>query len=163
MAEHSQAARVRAHSWAFTFGADRREREEVLRVFGGKLKTVRNVAAFSQGELAARCFMPHDQISALERGLRSPDLIALLIIGHTLGVSIDQLTTGLPAPMRRAGTAQLLDLITRQPGATMSQIEASTGLPPWYIHRLAVHLQATGAIVSGTGWRLARRSHNVAS
>jgi len=160
MAEQSQAARVRAHSWHVTFGADRREREEVLRVFGGKLRAVRGVAGFSQGELADRCFMRHDQVSALERGLRSPDLIALLILGHSLDVSIDQLTTDLPAPMRRAGTAQLLDLITRQPGATMNQIEGSMGLPPWYIHRLAVQLQATGAIVPGAGWRPVRKPSN---
>jgi DNA-binding Xre family transcriptional regulator len=63
-----------------------------------------------------RCFTRIDRISAYERGVRAPDLIALLLLGDPLGVSAGDLTEGLVAPLRRTGTAQLLALVTRQPG-----------------------------------------------
>jgi transcriptional regulator with XRE-family HTH domain len=149
---------LRRHSRQTTFGPDKHERDDVLLAFGKKLRPLRVAAGLSQQGLAVRCFMRFDQISAYERGVRAPDLIALLVLGETLGLSAGELTEGLAAPLRRAGTAQMLDLVTRQPGLSTGAAAASLGLPFWYASALARYLQSTGAIVSEpTGWQPAER------
>ncbi|MCW3018878.1 MAG: hypothetical protein JWN10_1186 [Solirubrobacterales bacterium] len=158
MEQKETPPRVRRQSRRITFGPDKRERDDVLLAFGKKLRPLRVAGGLSQRDLAVRCFMRLDQVSAYERGARVPDLIALLVLGETLGASTRELTEGLAAPLRRAGTAQLLELVTRQPGLSTDAAAASLGLPFWYASTLALYLQSTGAIVlERTGWQPAEQ------
>jgi transcriptional regulator with XRE-family HTH domain len=146
--------RVPRQSRQVTFGPDKREKDDVLFAFGKKLRPLRVAAGLSQQDLAVRCFTRFDRISAYERGVRAPDLIALLLMGETLGVSAGDLTDGLVAPLRRTGTAQLLELVSRQSGLSTDAAATSLGVPFWYASTLARYLQSTGAIVSApTGWQ----------
>jgi transcriptional regulator with XRE-family HTH domain len=131
-----------------------RERDDVLLAFGGRLRALRVAAGLSQEELAVRCFMRRAQISAVERAVRAPDLPDLLVLAERLGVSAGELTNGLTAPVRRAGTAQALELITRRPGISADALAQSLALPSSYAFEIALYLQSTGAIVSQrTGWQ----------
>jgi transcriptional regulator with XRE-family HTH domain len=132
------------------FGPDVRERDAVLHAFGENLRAHRVAARLTQEDLGVRCFMRLAQISKIERGNKAPNLSDLLVLAHRLGVSAGEFTDGLQAPVRRVGTAEVLDLITRQPGITADALAASLALPSSYI---ALYLQSTGAIVSRrTGW-----------
>jgi transcriptional regulator with XRE-family HTH domain len=130
------------------FGPDVRERNAVIRAFGEKLRARRHAARLTQEDLAVRCFMRRAQISKIERGDRAPNLTDLLVLAHRLDVSTAQLTDGLQAPVRQVGTAQVLDLITRQPGITADALATSLGLPFSYAFEIALYLQSTGAIAS---------------
>jgi transcriptional regulator with XRE-family HTH domain len=137
-----------------TFGPDRHERADVFLGFGNNLRTLRAAAGLSQDQLAKRCFMPRDQISAIERGVRAADLPAMLVFEERLGVSVTELTAGLTAPIRRAGTVQVLDLLRRQPGLSTDALAAMLGLPFWYVCEIALYLQSIRAIVSEqSGWQ----------
>jgi transcriptional regulator with XRE-family HTH domain len=140
--------------WA-AFGPDKRERDDVLLAFGRNMRTLRAAAGLSQQELAVRCFMRRNQISALERGASAPDLPALLVLGERLGVSAGELIEGLQAPVRRVGTAQVLELITKSPGITTESIAASLGLPYHYAAEIALYLQSARLIAPAEqrGWR----------
>ncbi len=156
--EQMMARVPRQTRWA-AFGPDRRERDDVLRAFGGKLRALRAAAGFSQEALAVRCFMRRDQISALERGASAPDLPALLVLGARLGVSAGELIEGLQAPVRRVGTRQVLDLVTRRHGVSADGIAASLGLPFSYAAEITLYLQSTGQIAAQrTGWQPAAQT-----
>jgi transcriptional regulator with XRE-family HTH domain len=129
------------------FGPDQYEASEALRAFGRNLTLLRAEASLSQQKLADRCFMRHDQISSFEIGKRVPNLLALLLLAHGLGVSIDSLTEGLMAPARRASVAQLLELLARRPGISTDVAAESLQLPSWYVEELVLHLQSVGAVV----------------
>jgi transcriptional regulator with XRE-family HTH domain len=135
-------------------GLDVREGDVVLRAFGERLRAQRGAERLTQEDLAVRCFMRRAQISRIECGDRAPNLSDLLVIAHRLGVSAGELTDGLQAPVRRVGTAQVLDLITRRPGISADALATSLGLPSSYAFEIALYLQSTGAIVSRrTGWQ----------
>jgi len=135
------------------FGPDVRERDAVLRASGEKLRAHRIGARLTQEDLAARCFMRRAQISKIECGGGAPSLSDLLVLAHRLGVSAGELIAGLEAPVRRVGTAQVLDQIIRQPGITAEDLATSLGLPYSYAFEIAIYLQATGAIISHRrGW-----------
>ncbi len=141
--------RVIRQSRKITFGPDEYEASEALRAFGRNLTLLRAEASLSQQKLADRCFMRHDQISSFEIGKRVPNLLALLLLAHGLGVSIDSLTEGLMAPVRRASVAQLLELLARRPGISTDVAAESLQLPSWYVEELVLHLQSVGAVVRG--------------
>jgi len=130
-----------------TFGPDQHEANGVLRVFGQHLTLLRAEANLSQQRLADRCFLRDSHISKFERGLRVPNLLALLTLASGLGVSMDSLTEGLTAPARRASVAQLLELLARRPGISTDVAAESLQLPPWYVEELVLHLVSVGAIV----------------
>lgn len=136
------------------FGPDVPERNRVLLGLGERLRGLRAAACLSQETLAVRCFMRRSQVSALECGTGTLDLPGLLVVAERLGVSAGMLIEGLQAPVRRVGTAQVLDLVTRQPGATPEVLAASLGLPYSYAYEIALYLQSVGAIASErTGWQ----------
>jgi DNA-binding transcriptional regulator YiaG len=137
-----------------TFGADKHERADVMLGFGNNLREIRARAGFTQEMLAMRCFMSRGQISAIERGTKAADVPALLVFGDRLGVSVAQLTAGLPAPVRRGGTQQVLDLVRQGPGLSTDALAARLGMPFSYVSEIAVYLQSTEVLVSEyTGWR----------
>jgi transcriptional regulator with XRE-family HTH domain len=141
--------RVTRESRKITFGPDQCEASEALRAFGRNLTLLRAETSLSQQKLADRCFMRHDQISNFEIGKRVPNLLALLLLAHGLGVSIESMTEGLIAPARRASVAQLLELLARRPGISTDVAAESLQLPSWYVEELVLHLRAVGAIVRG--------------
>jgi transcriptional regulator with XRE-family HTH domain len=153
MVYEGTSARVRARGRRVVLGPDEHEREEILLGFGKKVKTLRTTAELTQEELAVRAFMSRDEISCYERGARVPSMLAVLMLESRLGASRGSLTEGLAAPTRRAGTAQMLELVTRAPGLSMNAATASLELPLWYTSQLALYLQSIGAISSGpAGW-----------
>jgi transcriptional regulator with XRE-family HTH domain len=162
MGQRRASTRVRTYSRAL--GPDEHERDEVLLEFGQKLKASRRAANLTQERLAVRCFMRRDEISGYERGTRLPSLIALLALESRLGAPRGLLTDGLVAPMRRAGTARMFELVVRRPGLSSAAAAEALTLPSWYTLELALYLQSTGAIVSARGgwWpedeRLPRRA-----
>lgn len=103
-------------------------------------------AGLSQQKLADRCFMRHDQVSSFERGVRIPNLLALLLLAHGLDVSMDRLTEGLVAPARWASVAQMIELLARRPGISTDDVAESLCLPSWYVSELVLYLQSVDAI-----------------
>ena len=103
----------------------------------------------SQEKLARRCFLRHEAISDLERGVRAPNLVALLLLADGLGVSIQALTDGVILPRREDSTRRTLKLVDKQPGIPMSTLAQSLALPEPYVRTLASYLEATGQVVFG--------------
>lgn len=77
------------------------ERKRVLRAFGKKLRSERERLGLSQREFAATTGLHRNEIGYLERGEQEPYLLTLLILKQTLGVPLEDLTKGLPAPSQR--------------------------------------------------------------
>ncbi len=114
---------------------------------------LRDASGLSQERLAVQCFMRRDHVSALERGVRVPDLIAQLRLANRLEVPIERLVDGLVAPVRRLGTAQVLDLVAQQPRLSTDALAATLKLPFWYVSEIVLYLQSTGEITPArTGW-----------
>jgi transcriptional regulator with XRE-family HTH domain len=135
-------------------GPDKPEREELLRALGARLRASRQAAGLSQDVLAVRCFMRPYEISEYERGARAPGVPALLVLADRLRVPAADTVTGLPAPVRREGTALVLDLIARQPGVSTKEIAVSLGLPFFYALEITLYLNSTRAIAPlQSGWR----------
>jgi DNA-binding CsgD family transcriptional regulator/transcriptional regulator with XRE-family HTH domain len=156
MAEDHPQTPGRGQSRQAEVGLDRDERHRVLLAFGKNLRAQRRGARLSQRALALRCFMHHDQISAIERGARRTDIPDLLALACSLGASVEQLTRGLRAPVRQTGTDQVRRVIARRPGVSTDSIADSLNLPIAYVAEIALYLEVTDAIVSTpTGWSLA--------
>jgi transcriptional regulator with XRE-family HTH domain len=126
---------------------DKPENDAILLAFGENLRSLRTAAGLSQRRLARRCFLRHDDISGLERGVRSPGLQVLLMLAHAIGVSVGELTEGLPAPTRQVGRAQTLALIAAQPSIGMRELTESLALPEWYVGKRLRCLEASREIV----------------
>jgi ribosome-binding protein aMBF1 (putative translation factor) len=77
------------------------EREILLRDFGETLRELRETRFESQEALADAANLHRTHVSFLERGGREPSLSTLLILAETLGVSLDRLAQGQPAPKQR--------------------------------------------------------------
>ena len=73
-------------------GPDKPEKDEILLAFGKNLRSLRIAARLSQDKLARRCFLRHDDVSHIERGVRTPSLTMLFMLAHTLGASVAHLT-----------------------------------------------------------------------
>ncbi len=124
--------------------------------FGDKLRARRAAARISQETLAMRSFMGRARVWEMESGKRAPDLLELLMLADRLDVSPAVLTDGLEAPVRRAGTAQVLDVITREPGIKHEAISRALGFPGWYTDEIVFYLRSIGGIVrASSGWQTA--------
>jgi len=154
---HSASASPKQSRLA-ALGPDKPEKDEILFAFGTSLRSRRAAARLSQDKLARRCFLRHDEISRLERGGATPSLTVLLMLAHTLGASVAQLTDGLAAPSRTVTTSQTLSLIASRPGISTLALAEGMALPSWYVVELIRCLEATGEIVrQPPGWRPVRR------
>jgi transcriptional regulator with XRE-family HTH domain len=149
----SKPARVRRH---LLFGPDKHEAEAVMLGFGEKLRSRRTSARMTQETLAMRSYMGRARLLDLETGKRAPGLLELLRLADRLDISAAMLTDGLDAPVRTAGAAQVLDLVTRQPGIEYEVIASSLGLPAWYTDEIVYYLQSVEAIFCASGgWQSA--------
>jgi DNA-binding CsgD family transcriptional regulator/DNA-binding XRE family transcriptional regulator len=142
-----------------TFGPDEVETRSLLLAFGENLRLLRCRAGLSQQVLGDRCFLRHDQISRLERGLAEPSLPLLMVLAHGLGVGVEELTKRLQAPRRRASRAKMLALLAEQPELKTEQIAELLGLPSWYVLQNGRHLRSYRKIgVDRTDLRVGERS-----
>jgi transcriptional regulator with XRE-family HTH domain len=136
------------------YGPDKRETEDAMLAFGRNLRELRNAAGISQESLAVRCFMRRRQMWEIESGRAVPDVPGLLTLADGIGVPAARLVENLEAPVRRVGTAKVLDAITQQPGITQDALTVFLRLPDWYVTELTLYLKAVGAIDLGLGgWR----------
>jgi DNA-binding XRE family transcriptional regulator len=71
------------------------ERTPILKAFGVKLAQHRPEKE-SQEALGRRATLHRNEIGYLERGRREPGLLTLLILADTLGITLNDLTKGLP-------------------------------------------------------------------
>jgi transcriptional regulator with XRE-family HTH domain len=156
MAQRDQTPRVRRQIRLVTFGPDKREAEEAMLAFGTNLRTLRVAKHLSQETLAMRCFLRRALMGEIESGRRSPDVPALLTLADRLNVPAAELLAGVQAPVRRVGTAKVLDLITQHPGIKHDSLVTLSRLPDWYGAEITVYLQSVGAIGRAQrGWELA--------
>ena len=151
MGEHRGGERVPRQPRLTAYGPDKREMDDLMLAFGGNLRAARAAAGLSQEALAVRCFMNRAQVWEIESGKRTSYLPALLLLADRLNVSVAKLMDGVEAPVRRNGTAQVLNAITRNPGIKQSALPILLGLPDRYVTELTLHLQSVGAIALGLG------------
>src|ERR1700683_363947 len=139
-------------------GPDKPEKDELLLAFGKNLRSLRVAAGLSQEKLARRCFLRRDDISNFEAGGRTPSLTILLLLAHTLGASVAELTDGLAAPSRTASKSQTLALVASQPGISTLALAEDMEVPAWSGRELILCLEATGEVArQPPGWRQAHR------
>ena len=74
-----------------------KESNEVLKVFGETLRTIRKERNLSQTDLAYICCLDRTYISGLERGKRNPTLKVIAEIANKLEVSITELVSKIGA------------------------------------------------------------------
>jgi transcriptional regulator with XRE-family HTH domain len=159
MGERRGGQRVRRQPRLVADGPDKHEMEDLMLAFGRNLRTARTAAKLSQEALAVRCFMHRAQMWEIESGRRSPAVPALLLLADRLNVPVNRLLDGTEAPIRRHGTAQVLNAITHNPGIKQSALPVLLGLPDRYVTELTLHLQSVGAIALGLGgWRPTSKS-----
>jgi transcriptional regulator with XRE-family HTH domain len=77
------------------------ERYAILCGFGVNLRVARRAADHSQRELGRVARVHDTEISLLERGLRGPGLLTILILADALRVTPTTLLHGLPVPQER--------------------------------------------------------------
>jgi transcriptional regulator with XRE-family HTH domain len=83
------------------------ERAELLEAFADKLRALRGPRFDTQEELGYASKLHRTHIGFLEQGRREPSLSTLLILSQALGVPVQKLVEGLPAPKeRRPGRRQ---------------------------------------------------------
>jgi transcriptional regulator with XRE-family HTH domain len=151
---HRAPERVPAYR-KITFGPDVHERGSVLVAFGHNLRAARRKAGLSQETVAMRSFMRRNYMSRLESGECAPDLPALLVLADRLEIPVMMLIGDLEAPVRRAGTDQVRDVISRQPGLSSSAVASALGLPDRYVEEIIFYLRSVGVVVARQrGWQL---------
>lgn len=63
----------------------------VAELFGQRLRELRHAAGFTQDALAERAGLPHTHISAMERGIKLPNLLTLLRLAVALECKVAKL------------------------------------------------------------------------
>lgn len=66
-------------------------RENLQRAFGRAVRQSRTDAGLSQEDLADRSGLHRTYVSQIERGLRSPSLVAISALAHALGTTAYEL------------------------------------------------------------------------
>lgn len=69
--------------------------DDLLRVFGDRLRTARKAAGLSQETLAHQAGLHRTYVSSVERGERNIALLNILTLATVLGVDAGTLLTGL--------------------------------------------------------------------
>lgn len=72
---------------------------EVLVEFGQRIVRLRRRKGWAQAELAQRLGVTRERLGHWERGECNPPLDALLALGRVLGIPLDELAGGEPAPL----------------------------------------------------------------
>jgi transcriptional regulator with XRE-family HTH domain len=82
------------------------ERLEILDAFAGKVRALREQAGLSQEGFADHARVHRTSVGYFEQARREPNLSTLLILADALGVSLDELVTGVPVPKQRRPARQ---------------------------------------------------------
>jgi transcriptional regulator with XRE-family HTH domain len=77
------------------------EHRKIARAFGANVQMLRGTDGHSQESLARAARLHRTQISFMERGLRAPGLLTILILADALRVTPDVLLECLPVPKER--------------------------------------------------------------
>jgi transcriptional regulator with XRE-family HTH domain len=89
------------HADARPLDAYTAEHRKIARAFGANLQMLRTADGHSQESLARAARLHRTQISFMERGLRAPGLLIILILADALRVTPDVLLECLPVPKER--------------------------------------------------------------
>jgi transcriptional regulator with XRE-family HTH domain len=92
-----QAERAHKESAEAAAGSEESPREGAAQL-GRRIAQMRRRRHWSQSELGRRLGVPRERISHWECGLHEPSVKALVGLRRELGVSLDELVTGEPAP-----------------------------------------------------------------
>jgi transcriptional regulator with XRE-family HTH domain len=90
-----------------TWKAYRAERAQILREFGDKIRSLREQKppeqgrAYGQEKLADDARLHRTEIGKLERAETEPRLLTLMILADGMGLALNDLVEGLPAPQER--------------------------------------------------------------
>jgi transcriptional regulator with XRE-family HTH domain len=88
----------------------------VAEVFGTALRRTRTQRRMTQKELGAMTGMSHTFIGEMERGLKAPNLNAIIALARALNAGVDELLSGfIPKPA-----------VPRQPGAAVAAARLQT-------------------------------------
>lgn len=68
-----------------------RRSSAVAELFGSRLRELRHAAGLTQESLAERAGLPHTHISAMERGIKLPNLMTLLRLAVALDCKVTKL------------------------------------------------------------------------
>lgn len=63
----------------------------VAELFGARLRELRHAAGLTQDALAERAGLPHTHVSAMERGIKLPNLLTLLRLAVALDCKVAKL------------------------------------------------------------------------
>jgi len=74
--------------------------DDIQRRFGAAVRTLRLKNKLTQEQLAFQCGMHWTYLSGIERGVRNPSLKNINAIARTLGVTLSELFSYLPAQTR---------------------------------------------------------------
>jgi transcriptional regulator with XRE-family HTH domain len=74
---------------------------EPLQLLGSRIRSLRTARGLTQEQLAEKCEMHHNHISAVERGVTNPTFLALLRISAALGTSLPELLADFGSTTRR--------------------------------------------------------------
>jgi len=80
----------------------------VAEIFGSSLRRIRTQRGITQKELGAVTGMSHTFIGEMERGLKAPNLNAVIALAQALDAGVDELMSGFirqPASRREPGAA----------------------------------------------------------
>lgn len=91
------------------------ERVAITRAFAANFRVLREATHQSQEVFAKEARLHRTQITLLERGLRAPGLLTLLILADALDATPNQLLAGLPAPRERKPKTQHYKPRSKQP------------------------------------------------
>jgi hypothetical protein len=153
MIKRAQSKTGRGEGWSARLsplGLARQERATTLTRLGETLRTLWGASNLSQGTLAARTFLRHDQISAFERRVGTASLMAVPILADGLGSTVGEITSGLPPQTRQAMSAHALSIITATPRIDTRTLGKSVALPTPYVTELVRRREPTGAINPAT-------------
>ena len=70
-------------------------KNEILRIFGGNLRSARKASNLSQEELADKCGLDRSYIGSVERGERNVTLFNIFRISQSIGLSSSKLLEGI--------------------------------------------------------------------
>jgi transcriptional regulator with XRE-family HTH domain len=80
----------------------------VAEIFGTALRRIRMQRGITQKELGKKTRMSHTFIGEMERGMKAPNLNAVIALAHALNAGVEELMSDFihkPPPPREAGAA----------------------------------------------------------
>ena len=76
-------------------GKRKKKDEVVQQALGKRIRQLREKKGWSQEDFAARSGLHRTFVGNIERGLKNTTILTLLMIAHSLGISVSELLRGL--------------------------------------------------------------------